>query len=141
MKNRRKFLKNSLIAVGAVAFSGPLMAVNSGNMAGKTNRFPGVIYTNKDQGRWDGKAASHVPQVTVDGNKVKLHTIHPMSEKHYIVRHTLVDKSGKVLGSKTFFPTDIQPISNFELPAGFHGKFYATSFCNKHDFWVKEFTV
>ena len=141
MKNRRKFLKNSLIAAGAIAFSGPLMAVNPGNSGAKINRFPGVIYTDEDQGRWDGKAASHVPKVTVAGNKVQLHTVHPMSEKHYIVRHTLVDKSGKVLGSKTFFPADIQPISNFELPAGFRGKLYATSFCNKHDFWLKEFTV
>ncbi len=141
MKNRRKFLKNSLMAAGAIAFSGPLMAVTPGNMVEKTNRFPGVIYTDKEQGRWAGKAVSHVPQVTVAGNKVKLHTVHPMSEKHYIVRPPLVDRSGKVLGSKPFFPTDIQPISNFELPAGFHGKLYATSFCNKHDFWLKEFTV
>ncbi len=141
MKNRRKFIRNSLIAASAIAFSGPLMAVNSGNSGGKTNRFPGVIYTKKDQGRWDGKAASHVPQVTVAGIKVRLHTVHPMSEKHYIVRHTLVDESGGVLGSKTFFPTDVQPISNFELPTGFHGKLYATSFCNKHDFWINEFTV
>jgi len=43
MKNRRKFLKNSLIAAGAVAFSGPLMAVTPGNMVEKINRFPGVI--------------------------------------------------------------------------------------------------
>lgn len=129
------------MAAGAVALSGPLLAVNPAYISGKTNHFPGIIYTNKDQGRWDGKAASHVPRITVDGSRVRLHTVHPMSEKHYIVRHTLVDKLGKVLGSKTFFPTDVQPISTFELPAGFHGKLYATSFCNKHDFWVKEFTV
>jgi superoxide reductase len=141
MKNRRKFLKNSLIAAGAVTLAGPLMAAVPGKKEGNTNRFPGILYTEKDQGRWQGKAPSHVPQVKTEGNKVTLHTVHPMTEEHYIVRHTLVDASGKVLGSKTFYPTDVQPISTFELPAGFHGKLYATSFCNKHDFWVKEFTV
>jgi len=141
MKNRRKFLKNSLIAAGAVALSGPLMAVTTGDKDEKTKPFPGIIYTEKEQGHWDGKAPSHVPKVTVEGNEVKLHTFHPMTQEHYIVRHTLVDESGKVLGSKTFYPTDVQPISTFELPSGFHGKLYATSFCNKHDFWMKEFTV
>ena len=141
MKDRRKFLKNSLIAAGAVAISGPLIAAAPGKKSTKTVRFPGIIYTSKDQGKWEGKAGSHVPKVTVEGNKVTLHTEHPMSEKHYIVRHTLVDASGKVLGSKTFYPTDEQAVSSYELPAGFHGKLYATSFCNKHDFWLKAFTV
>ena len=141
MKNRRNFLKSSLIAAGAVALSGPLMAAVPGKKGGKINHFPGILYTEQDQGRWQGKAPSHVPKVTVEVNKVKLHTIHPMTKGHYIVRHTLVDASGKVLGSKTFYPTDVQPISSFELPSGFHGKLYATSVCNKHDFWVKEFTV
>jgi len=100
-----------------------------------------VLFTQTKTRADGGGAASHVPQVTVAGNKVQLHTVHPMSEKHYIVRHTLVDNSGKVLGSKAFFPTDIQPFSDFELPAGFHGKLYASSFCNKHDFWLKAFTV
>ncbi len=141
MKNRRKFLKNSLIAAGAVALSGPLMAAGTAKKEGNINRFPGILYTEKDQGRWQGKAPSHVPQVKTEGNKVTLHTVHPMTKEHYIVRHTLVDSTGKVLGSKTFSPTDVQPISTFELPAGFHGKLYATSFCNKHDFWMKEFSV
>ncbi len=141
MKNRRKFLKNSLIAAGAVSLAGPLMAAVPGSKEGKTDRFHGIIYTENDQGRWKGKAPSHVPQVKTEGNKVRLHTVHPMTPEHYIVRHTLVDKSGNVLGTKTFYPSDVQPISTFELPAGYHGKLYATSFCNKHDFWIKEFTV
>ena len=139
MKNRRKFIRNSLIAAGAVAVSGPLLA--GGIEKKKINSFPGIIYTENDQGRWNGKAASHVPRVKKEGNKIKLHTVHPMTAAHYIVRHTLVDSSGKVLGSKTFRPTDTQAVSEFELPAGFHGKLFATSFCNKHDFWIKEFTA
>ena len=141
MKNRRNFLKKSLVAAGAVAISGPILAAGMTGEEKKTNRFPGILYTEQDQGRWNGKAPSHVPRVKTEGNKVTLHTIHPMTQEHYIVRHTLVDSKGKVLGSKTFYPTDVQPISTFELPAGFHGKLYATSFCNKHDFWIKEFTV
>lgn len=141
MKNRRKFIRNSLITAGAVAFSGPLLAAATEPQKKTIHALPGIIYTEKDQGRWNGKAPSHVPQVKIEGNKIKLHTVHPMTTAHYIVRHTLVDASGKVLGSKTFYPTDVQPISEFELPAGFHGKLFATSFCNKHDFWIKEFTV
>jgi superoxide reductase len=59
---------------------------------------------------------------------------------HYIVRHTVVLADGKVVGAKTFAPTD-KPVSSHALPAGYKGKVFATSFCNKHDFWVTEFTV
>ncbi len=63
-----------------------------------------------------------------------------MSEVHYIVRHTLVAENGDVLGEKTFYPTDEQAVSSFEIPDGY-SKLYATSFCNKHDLWITEFSL
>jgi len=67
-------------------------------------------------------------------------TNHPMSNEHFIVRHTLVLENGSYIGSKTFTPTD-KPQSEYELPAGYKGKFYVTSFCNLHDFWLAEATA
>ncbi len=138
MKNRREFIKKGALLGSAIVVSAPLMA-NSDKSKGI--EMPGIIFTEKEQGKWDGKAGSHVPKVTVAGNKVSLVTEHGMNDSHYIVRHTLVDSAGKMLGAKTFFPSDEKAQSAFELPAGFKGKLYATSFCNKHDFWVKEFIV
>jgi superoxide reductase len=68
-------------------------------------------------------------------------TKHGMSAKHFIVRHTLVGADGLVLGEKTFYPLDEKAVSTFELPAMHTSTLYATSFCNKHDFWLTEFSV
>ncbi len=138
MNNRRNFLKKSLVAASGVLVAGPLLA-NAKKM--KSHKFPGVIYTEKDQGMWVGKAEIHVPKVTMKSGKVTLFTNHPMTEPHYIVKHTLVNELGIVMGSKTFMPTDPKAISTYTLPPGFYGKLYATSFCNRHDFWLKEFTI
>jgi superoxide reductase len=139
MKNRRNFIKTSAVAVAAVALTGKAIAGNDKNTI-KIEDLPGLIYTEKNQGQWQNKAGSHLPKVTVKGNKVSLVTPHGMSEQHYIVRHTLVDQNGNVIGAKTFSPSD-EPKSEFELPNDFKGTLYATSFCNKHDFWVKKFKV
>ncbi len=138
MKNRRTFLKTGLAATIGVAVAAPLMAQKSL----KTNELnmPGLIYTRKSQGMWKNKAESHVPQIKIDGSKITLTTDHGMSETHYIVRHTLVDGKGNVIGSKTFYPSD-EPVSIHTLPDGYKGKLFATSFCNKHDFWVNEFEL
>ncbi|MBN2637803.1 MAG: hypothetical protein JXR65_01800 [Bacteroidales bacterium] len=138
MNNRRNFLKSGVLLATGMAVSAPLLAKPK---KGRDPKFSGVIYTDEDTGMWAGKQDHHVPVVTVEGNSITLFTDHPMSEVHYIVRHTLVDKSGKVLGSKTFYPTDEKAVSRFTVPSEYHGKLYATSFCNKHDFWLKEFVV
>ena len=62
---------------------------------------------------------------------------HPMTEPHFIVRHTLVGDDGEVLGEKTFSPDNEKAVSEFKVPTGKKVR-YATSFCNKHDFWVTE---
>lgn len=133
---RRFFLKASLCAAGAAVIGRPVQLLAS------PGTFPaGVIYTGDNPGRWAGKEGGHAPKVTVEGKSVSIVTPHPMTEKHFIVRHTLVSADGTVLGEKTFTPTDPKAQSRFELPAGQAGKLYATSFCNIHDFWLTEFTI
>ena len=140
MKNRRDFLKRSAMLASGLAVSAPLLAKSNATKSKNIN-VPGIIFTEDAQGKWDGKAGSHVPIVAVDGRKVTLLTAHGMSASHYIVRHTLVDDKGNMIGSKTFSGDDLKAESTFELPTGFKGKLFATSFCNKHDFWLKEFSV
>ena len=108
--------------------------------AGMTDFPSGIIYTKDNPGKWEAKVKSHLPIVTVDGSQVKIETKHGMSTKHYIVRHTIVSEHGEVLGEKTFYPTDDNAVSVFNIK-GEHSVLYATSFCNKHDFWVAEFSV
>lgn len=134
MNSRRKFMVMSAAAAAAT-----FMPVAKASAA-KSSKYPSnVIYTQKDPGVWSKKAGSHLPQVELKNNKIVIRTLHPMSEKHYIVRHTLVDSDGNVVGAKTFSNTDEKAISRFKIPAGSKGKtFYATSFCNKHDFWVNK---
>ena len=136
MIKRRDFIKTALImSAGA--------SLTTSTVASATNKlkFSGIIYTADDPGKWEKKVSGHAPKVSVDGKKVTISTMHSMSEQHYIVRHTLVCEHGRVLGEKTFYPTDKKAVSTFTLPEKHASKFYATSFCNKHDLWVTEFTV
>jgi superoxide reductase len=129
MYNRRDFLKTTAVAASVVAMSSV-----SRVFAADTPKFTNIIFTKENPGRWAGKEGLHVPQVTVTGNKVAVVTPHPMSNEHFIVRHTLVLEDGTYVGSETFTPAD-KPESSYELPAGYKGKFFVTSFCNLHDFW------
>ena len=133
MKTRREFLEGSLLAVSATAFGAFTTASAS------SQSYSGIIYTKSNPGKWSKKIGSHAPLISVTGSKVTVTTAHPMSQEHYIVRHTLVLADGTVVGEKTFYPPqDTKAVSKFELPAGYKSKFYATSFCNLHDFWVTE---
>ena len=137
MIDRREFLKTSAVAASALAVTSgsKVFAAEAGGSCPA-----GLVYTKDNQGQWEGKAGGHAPQVTVENGKASIVTAHPMSETHFIVRHTLVLEDGKVIGMKTFTAAD-KPESSFTLPAGYTGKAYATSFCNMHDLWVTEFTV
>ena len=93
----------------------------------------------------EGRAGSHAPEVKVAaggayGRVVTIKTNHGMTEPHYIVRHTLVLADGTFVGGKVF-KIDETPESSYELPAGYTGKIYATSYCNLHDLWLTEATV
>lgn len=135
MVGRRDFLKGTMLTFSALA-----LGVGSRVSASQTAPFSGVIYTEDNPGMWSAKVKTHAPEVNVDGAKVSVKTVHPMSEEHYIVRHTLVLEDGTVVGAVTFKPTE-KPESSYDLPAGYKGRAYATSFCNKHDFWLTEISV
>ncbi len=136
MEDRREFLKKSvLVATGLVVGSAGKALADGGALP------KGIVYTTEQPGKWAQKAGSHAPKVEVDGLKVTITTEHPMTEKHYIVKHTLVTIEGEVLGEKTFYPSDAKAVSTYELDPYHSPKLYATSFCNLHDLWVTEFEV
>ncbi len=142
MSNRREFLKLSL----AVGTTGVLASCTANNEIKPENMssglLSGIIYSRKNPGMWKTKVGGHAPIVSVEGKKITVETKHGMSKRHYIVRHTIVSPTGKVLGKNTFSPDDADPISVFEIPAEYKGKeLYVTSFCNKHDMWVETFTA
>ena len=68
MKNRRNFLKSSALLATGLAVSAPLLAKLKSEDT-RNSDFPGVIFTEYEQGRWEGKAKSHVPIVKVEGQK------------------------------------------------------------------------
>lgn len=133
MKNRRDFMKTSLVASAGILAASVSPASAADNT--KANIF---AYSKKNPGRWAGKEGSHAPVVTVEGDKITIETKHGMSEGHYIVKHSLVTNTGEVLGENFFFPTDKKAISTFMIKGG-HEELYALSFCNLHDLWVTEF--
>jgi len=136
MNDRRDFFKKSIFLAAG------MLAARSATALASPGDFPsGIVYTKDNPGKWAKKVGSHAPEVKVEGNNVTLTTRHPMSGKHYIVRHTLVSADGRVLGANTFSPTDKKAVSTYELPSNHGSRFYATSFCNLHDFWVTEFTA
>ena len=132
MSNRRVFLKSALaLAAG--------LSLGVHKASADTGPFPSnIVYTADDPGIWTKKAAIHLPQVSMADGKLTVQTKHSMSAAHYIVRHTVVGADGKVIGATVFTPED-KPVSTYDLPA--KGEYYATSFCNLHDFWVTKFTV
>jgi superoxide reductase len=135
MKGRREFLKGSLIFAGAAI-------VGSAVPGQAASTFPvALIYTKEAPGRWAGKEGAHAPRVAVEGKSVKVVTAHPMTQKHFIVKHTLVTAEGKFIGEKIFENTDPAAESSYELPEGFKGTLWATSFCNLHDLWLTEFII
>ncbi len=134
MTERREFLKGTLAAAATIVVVPQLVRAAEPMNA----EYKNVIYTSENPGRWAKAAAIHVPRVNISGNKVQVVTPnHPMTEEHFIVKHTLVLADGTVVGDKTFTWKD-KPESEYQLPEGFKGKMYATSFCNLHDFWLTE---
>ena len=135
MKGRRDFLKSSAVIAGGALVGKAAGAQTAGKFP------PGLVYTKEAPGRWAGREGTHVPKASLDGKNIKVLTPHGMSEKHYIVKHTVLTTEGKLIGERTFAPTDATAESSFPLPDGFKGTLWVTSFCNIHDLWLTEFTV
>lgn len=135
---RRDFIRLSA-AGAAVSIIAPSLVQAE---AGKQPTPPGdVFYTKDAQGRWAGKAATHLPVIEAskaDGKiTVKITTPHEVKGyEHYIVKHVLLDKDYKFLNERLFDPSkDAVAISEFTL-ANYSGTVYALSLCNKHDLWL-----
>ncbi len=104
-----------------------------------------IIYSEAHQGVWKGKGGGHIPVVSAkkSGDKFALNveTKHGMSEKHYIVRHTVVADCGKVVGANTFHWDD-KPVSEYEFELeGDCQQLYVMSYCNMHDLWVAKTVI
>uniref|UniRef100_A0A832GLH1 Desulfoferrodoxin ferrous iron-binding domain-containing protein n=1 Tax=Caldimicrobium thiodismutans TaxID=1653476 RepID=A0A832GLH1_9BACT len=141
---RRDFMKIVLAGIGGLTMFDLLkvreaFAILPENLPSHVMK--AIIYTKDNEGIWKGKAGSHAPIIEVQGDKVSVFTYHVMTDAHFIVRHTLIDEKGNILGSKVFTPNDREARSTYQLPQGYKGKIYATSFCNLHDLWVSEYTV
>jgi superoxide reductase len=130
--DRRTFLINSTLAAAATTVSKTSLAATEHALPPEN-----LIFTEINGGMWQSKTRLHIPIIEVNENKVKIRTEHGQSERHYIVRHTLLLEDGTVVGASTFSFNDA-PMSDYELPAGYKGKISATSFCNKHDLWLAE---
>jgi superoxide reductase len=133
--DRRNFLLNSTAAAAIATVGNAAHAAEGAPLPPKN-----LIYTQENAGAWEAKKGSHVPKIDVMAGKVKISTKHGHSADHYIVRHTLLLADGAVVGAKTFSPQD-EPVSEYELPAGYKGKIFGSSFCNQHDFWLAEASV
>lgn len=131
---RREFVAAALAAAGGVSTMLPRAA------AASEDTWENIVFTQAQPAHWKAVESLHVPDVTVDGRTMTVHTPHPMSEPHYIVSHTVVLQDGKFLTRKTFTWKD-QPVSKHILPAGYKGRIMVTSTCNRHDWWLKEVSV
>jgi superoxide reductase len=133
--DRRTFLQGSSATAALAALSSSVQAVEFRSLPHEN-----LIFTEENGGKWKSKTRLHLPIIEVESNRIVIRTEHGQSERHYIVRHTLLLEDGTVAGAKTFTFNDA-PMSEYQLPAGYKGKIFATSFCNKHDLWVAEATV
>ena len=134
MPTRRQFL---LTTAGATA---GLLALQGAAGADTEYKLPdNILYTELHPGRWAAKAKTHLPDIRIqkqDGvTQLFIAIHHPMSDEHYIVKHTVVDSAGEVVGEKTFTPKD-KPESTFIAPSGYKGVLTVLSFCNLHDLWM-----
>lgn len=139
--NRRDFVSMNLIG-GALFMAPPSLLAATDDKNPLLGPWVGILFYTKDQpGRWEKKAAGHLPQIETrtagDGQViVKIATDHEMNGiKHYIVKHMLFDKDMNLLGEKMFDPEKDLPVSEFTT-THYHGTLYAVSVCNKHDTWI-----
>ena len=139
--NRRNFIQLSLLGAGASFAAPSLVSANSTPLAAGA-----IYYTAQNTGRWQGKEATHLPNISVEktGEKavIKIITAHEMKAyAHYIVKHVLLDKNYQFVAEKMFDPTkDSLASSEFSLE-NYSGVIYALSMCNKHDVWLAQATV
>ncbi|MEZ4271799.1 MAG: hypothetical protein R3C68_10340 [Myxococcota bacterium] len=104
MTTRRGFIsKLSLGAVGAMFIESCAKASKPMSIAALPTN---IIYSEAQPGKWQGKAGSHVPVVTIDRTQgaIDMETKHGMAQEHYIVRHTLVFLAARCCTPIRFHP-------------------------------------
>nr|VFJ57387.1 MAG: superoxide reductase [Candidatus Kentron sp. DK] len=141
---RRDLIKLTFATAAATTAGTLLPAISSASPTVAANLLAGSVFYTKDaQGRWEGKAASHAPEIKIEKNaeaiSVTVATGHEMKGfEHYIIKHILLDKDYAFIGEKMFDPSkDVQAISKFSLDKDYSGPIYALSVCNKHDTWLR----
>ncbi|NOY89631.1 MAG: hypothetical protein GXP55_00380 [Deltaproteobacteria bacterium] len=95
------------------------------------------VFTATAPGPWEGKAGSHVPQVSFGPGRVELFTNHGMSPEHWIDAQYLKDQDGNVIAFAAHAGTDAEARANFTLPEG-TTQITAYSHCNRHGDWSAE---
>ena len=96
-----------------------------------------TLYTAAAPGQWEGKAASHVPQVTFQPGGVELFTDHGMSPEHWITAQYVKDQDGNLIAFTGHEGTDAEARASFTLPPG-TTQITAYSHCNLHGDWSAE---
>lgn len=96
-----------------------------------------TIYTAAAPGQWEGKAGSHVPQVSFQPGGVELFTDHGMSPEHWITAQYIKDQDGNLIAFTGHEGTDAEARASFTLPAG-TTQITAYSHCNVHGDWSAE---
>ena len=103
-----------------------------------------TLYTQDSPGRWSGKEAGHLPNVSMEDISLVVSTEHGMSEEHYISKHQVLDENGTILGENVFDPTveTETPVSRFILNRPSIGTtFKVLSHCNLHGMWEVSFPL
>jgi len=93
-----------------------------------------AVYSAAQPGPWQGKAASHVPQVSFRSGAVELVTRHGMSPEHWIDAQYVRDQDGALIGFASHVGTDEEARAVFSLPPGTTA-ITAYSHCNVHGDW------
>jgi len=141
--NRRSFIRIGMagVATGTI-LPNIASALATDDTLSSSKLAGGLYYTKESPGRWSKKAGSHSPIVSKTDAGVRVLTGHPMiANKHWIIKHILLDKDFKFIAENMFDPAkDKVAMSNFDL-AEQKGLVYALSVCNKHDTWVTAITV
>lgn len=138
---RRDFIQlSTTLAAGALT---PVLAKAE---QAQPSQSADIYYTKDSLGRWQGKAATHLPNIEIirtNGSiTVNIVTAHEMKGyEHYIIKHVLLDKNHQFIAEKMFDPmTDKMANSTFNL-GSYSGTLYALSLCNKHDLWLHSVDV
>lgn len=140
---RRDFIRLS-VATAGISLINPI--TSKAEEAKPVHPAADLYYTKEAQGRWAGKAATHLPSIEIskEGQEILVTIITPHEMKayeHYIVKHVLLDKNYKFISEHLFDPNkDSAAISKFNLK-NYSGTIYALSLCNKHDLWVNNAEV